>query len=80
MNNVHPLTNLNEISFNQLHCVPTVFSLLDYHNVSVVANYASTNASSLLVITRCPPGSYHMQLNVNPDADLIHHAVAIHIK
>ena len=80
MNNVHPLTNLNEISFNQMHHVPAVFSLLDYHNISAAANYASINASSLLVLTSCLPGSYYIQLNVNPYADLIRHVVAIHIK
>ena len=29
INNVHPLANLKEISFNQLHYVPAVFSLLE---------------------------------------------------
>ena len=68
------------MSFNQLCHVPTVFSFLDYHNISATANYASTNASSLSLFTSFPSGSYYIQLKVNPEADLIHHVVAIHIK
>ena len=80
ISDVNPLANLKEISFNQLCYVPAVLSLLDYHNVSAVANYASTNASPLLVLTSFPPGSFCIQLNVSPNTDLMYHIVAIHVK
>ena len=58
INQVHPLVNLNEISFGLLCCVPEVCSQLDYHMIPVPYDYAGTKLWSMKFFSNCAKGAY----------------------
>ena len=80
INKVRPMINLKEISFGQLCSVPEVHHQLDYHNIAVFDNFNGTKLRLLNLFSNCSPGAYFVQFNVDPSADLTHHAVAVHVK
>ena len=80
INRVHPLVNLNAISFIDIYYVPGVYNPLNYHKISVETNFTSTRLNLLHLCTKCPLGSYYVQLNVMPCENSIHHVVAVHVK
>ena len=80
INKVHPLANLNEISFGHLHCVTEVCSHLEHHSITTSDNFAGTKLISLNFFSNYDPGAYYVLLNVNPSVgDSALHAISMHV-
>lgn len=77
INKVHPLTNLREISFGQLFCVPEACRQLDCHKITTPNNLRGTKSSSLNLFSYFSPGAYSLHLNVDPSVNLARHAVTV---
>ena len=85
INTVHPLVNLNEISFIDLCYVQIIYTTLDYHKITIEHNSIITKHNLLCLFTKFPCGSYYVQLNVNPNGphdsrESVHHVVAVQVK
>ena len=80
INSVHPLVNLKEISFIDLHYVQIIHTTLDYHKIPLELNFTATKYNLSCLFTKFPRGSCYVQINVNANVEQVYHVIAVHVK